>query len=153
MKVKIGDAVKWKGAFGMDAPRTVHVVEMEVTDTPRSKYGKQVTEVDVELIKKNRVLFTLDNGTWAYSEQIEPYPENMKQTPPKGETKSIDFTFQESSAIKAVDQLISHGIRAKYQRRSCTIEGEPFVEHTYVILVDYVHIDELNCAKRILCLP
>lgn len=75
MKVKIGDPVKWKGCFGMDAPRTAHVLEMQVTDHPRGKYGKDVTEVDVELIRQNRVCFVLDNNHWAYSEQIEPYPE------------------------------------------------------------------------------
>jgi hypothetical protein len=77
----------------------------------------------------------------------------IQRKAPKGESKSIDFTFQESSAILTVNHLKEHGIRAKYERRSCSIEGEPYVEHTYVIIVDYVHIDEYNCAKRILCLP
>ena len=76
-----------------------------------------------------------------------------KKPLPKGESKTIDVTFQESQAIKRVQHLKDHGIRAKYECRSCSITGEPYVEHTYVIIVDYVHIDELNCAKRILCLP
>lgn len=65
----------------------------------------------------------------------------------------IDYTFQESSARQLVKTLKEHGIRARYEQRSRLINEEPYVEHTYAILVDYVHIDELNCAKRILCLP
>lgn len=69
--VKIGDTVNWKGCFGMDAPRAAKVVSMELTDYPRAKYGKVVNEVTAEQIAENRVLFTLDNNHWCYSEQIE----------------------------------------------------------------------------------
>ena len=69
--VKIGDTVLWSGGFGTNVAKPVKVEAMEVTDEPREKYdGEDVDEVDVELIEQNRVLFTLDNGTWAYSDQI-----------------------------------------------------------------------------------
>ena len=70
-KVKVGDKVVWRGGFGYDTPAIVEVVGLEVTDYPRSKYGREVKEVDWELVKKNKVLFTLDTGNWAYSEQID----------------------------------------------------------------------------------
>ena len=156
--VKVGDTVMWSGCFGMEEPKEAKVVSMEITEDPRCKYGEPANEVDVQLIKENRVNFVLDNNHWSYAEQITPMEQKKKPTIskrklPKGESKSIDFTFQESSAILTVKALKEHGIRAKYQQRSCSIEGEPYVEHTYVIIVDYVHIDEYNCAKRILCLP
>lgn len=77
----------------------------------------------------------------------------IKRNAPKGESKTIEYTFQESTAKSTVNQLKEHGVRARYEQRSCSIKGEPHVEHTYVIVVDYVHIDEVKLAKRILCLP
>jgi hypothetical protein len=69
-KVRIGDNVKWRGCFGMDAPRSAVVTGLEITDAPRTKYGREVEEASWELVRQNRVLFTLDNGHWAYGEQI-----------------------------------------------------------------------------------
>lgn len=74
MKVKIGDTVKWRGGFGMDAPRSAVVAGLSITDYPREKYGEEVDEVDSSLIDQNRVLFDLENGHWAYSDQIELCP-------------------------------------------------------------------------------
>lgn len=73
--LKIGDKVTWRGGWGSDAPQVVRVVSMEVTDEPREKYGDLVDEVDWSLVEENRVCFVLDNGKWAYSEQITPAPE------------------------------------------------------------------------------
>ena len=71
MLVKIGDTVKWRGSFGMDAPKSAVVSGLTITDYPRDKDGIDVDEVDSSLIAENRVLFELENGHWAYSEQIE----------------------------------------------------------------------------------
>lgn len=71
-KIKIGDTVEWRGAFGMQEPKPAKVIGMEVTEWPRDKYGETVEEADWKLVQQNRVLFTLDNGHWAYSEQIKP---------------------------------------------------------------------------------
>lgn len=70
----------------------------------------------------------------------------------KVQTNLIDFTFQESSARDIVDRLKEYGIRARYEQVSRSIAFDPYVENTYNIVIDYVHIDEFNCAKRILCL-
>jgi hypothetical protein len=69
--VKIGDTVNWKGCFGMNAPLSVKVVAMELTEFPRSKYGVEVDEVTADMVAKNRVIFTLDNSHWAYADQVE----------------------------------------------------------------------------------
>lgn len=71
MKIKVGDTVMWRGGFGSCVPLPAIIDRMEVTTHPRCKYGKMVDEVAIELIEANRVLFTLDNGHWAYSEQIK----------------------------------------------------------------------------------
>lgn len=73
--LKIGDKVTWRGGWGRDAPQVVRVVSMEVTDKPHEKYGDSVDEVDWSLVEDNRVCFILDNGSWAYSDQITPAPE------------------------------------------------------------------------------
>ena len=69
--VKIGDVVNWKGCFGLDAPRSAKVVSMELTQFPREKYGNTIYTATADQVASNRVLFTLDNGHWCYSEQIE----------------------------------------------------------------------------------
>jgi hypothetical protein len=69
--VSIGDRVVWRGSFGMDAPKGAVIETMEVTDTPRCKYGTPASTVTTDLIRSNRVVFGLTNGHWCYSEQIE----------------------------------------------------------------------------------
>jgi hypothetical protein len=68
--VKVGDTVLWKGAFGMQPAQKAKVVMMELTPGPRQKYGEDVEKVSWDMVHQNRVLFTLDNGHWAYSDQI-----------------------------------------------------------------------------------
>jgi hypothetical protein len=43
---------------------------MELCEVPRAKYGIRTDEV--HLIDKDRTVFTLTNGSWAYGYQIEP---------------------------------------------------------------------------------
>lgn len=74
----------------------------------------------------------------------------LRQLAPKVVSKQIAKFFMEISAKQATDLLKDFGIRARYNQRSRHIDVEPFVEHTYVVIVDYVHIDEFQCAKRIL---
>jgi hypothetical protein len=69
--IKIGDKVIWRGHFGTDLPMQVTVKGLEVTDEPRGKYGKDVDEVSTDLVEENRVVFDLENGCWAYSDQID----------------------------------------------------------------------------------
>jgi len=70
--LKVGDKVMWRGGFGEDPPKEAIIEEMEVTLYPRQKYGRRQNIVPYSEVEKNRVLFTLKNGHWAYSEQITP---------------------------------------------------------------------------------
>jgi len=76
--LRIGDTVLWRGCFGTESEQPVKVKRMEVTATPRTKYGDEVESVAWSVVRENRVILDLDNGHWCYAEQIAPYEE--KQT-------------------------------------------------------------------------
>jgi len=71
--IKIGDTVRWRGGWGTDPAKDVKVKGMLLTTRPREKHdGVKVKEVDINNdVGGNMVCFDLDNGHWAYSEQIE----------------------------------------------------------------------------------
>jgi len=64
--------------------------------------------------------------------------------------RRIASYFMESNAKQVTDLLKEFGIRASYQQQSRFIAEEPFVEHKYDVIVDFVHVDEWHCAIRIL---
>lgn len=68
--IKINDTITYRGSFGSGPRKSAKVVGLTVTKYPREKVGKDVDNVNVELVKQNKVLFSLDDGHWAYSEQI-----------------------------------------------------------------------------------
>lgn len=67
----VGDRVLWRGGFGADEAKVARVVAIERCASPRSKYGERVPEVEWDLREYLNV--TLDDGSWAYGDQIEPY--------------------------------------------------------------------------------
>lgn len=67
-KLKIGDEVYWRGGFGRDAKKKARVESIEVTNG--GKYGDDVNEVDWSKVRGRNVVVDLDNGHWAYAEQI-----------------------------------------------------------------------------------
>ena len=69
-KIKVGDFVIWRGAFGSDPARPAKIESMQLTEHPRSKYGEDVAEADWS--QKNYLIVTLTNGHWAYGEQLQP---------------------------------------------------------------------------------
>ena len=70
-KISIGDRVRYRGGFGIDPQTEATVIGMDLTEEPREKYGQPVETVPVETVLANRVLFSLDDSHWAYSEQID----------------------------------------------------------------------------------
>lgn len=70
--VKVGDTVKWCGSFGRALPMEAVVTRMEITEEPRQKEGIPAEEVFWSLVRENKVVFSLDNGSWAYGSQICP---------------------------------------------------------------------------------
>jgi hypothetical protein len=66
--LKIGDKVWWRGGFGSE-PRKIAVVEgIEITGG--YKYGDPVDEVAWSEVYDRNVTVDLENGYWAYAEQI-----------------------------------------------------------------------------------
>lgn len=69
-KIKIGDTVGYRGAFGGGHPARATVEGLTLTEYPRDKYGKTVSEVTTDDVKANKVVFDLSDGHWAYASQI-----------------------------------------------------------------------------------
>ena len=69
--IHIGDTISYRGSFGMAAPSRVKVTGLTLTKEPRDKYGVDVHKVSLDEIRANRGCFDLDNGHWAYSEQVD----------------------------------------------------------------------------------
>ena len=71
--IHIDDYVSYRPGFGADAPRPAKVQGLTLTKEPRDKYGVDAKKVSVDEIIENRVVFSLDDGHWAYSDQIDGY--------------------------------------------------------------------------------
>lgn len=71
MKVRLNDRVLYRPDFGSSPQIEAGIESMELTDSPRSKYGIDREEVSLSEIKRNRVIFSLDNSRWCYSDQID----------------------------------------------------------------------------------
>ena len=70
-KIELGDVLTVRGCFNMDEPQSVTIEAMEVTEHARERYGDPRAVVPVELVQANRVVFSLTNGHWCYSEQVQ----------------------------------------------------------------------------------
>ena len=66
--LKIGDTVLWRGGFGSEPARLAVVEGIEITGG--YKYGDSVDEVPWSEVYDRNVTVDLENGHWAYAEQI-----------------------------------------------------------------------------------
>lgn len=66
--LKIGDTVLWRGGFGSETARLAVVEGIEITGG--YKYGDSVDEVPWSEVYDRNVTVDLENGHWAYAEQI-----------------------------------------------------------------------------------
>ena len=78
-KLKIGDTVIWRGAWGKEAPKQVKIIAIDVCEVSSFvkhnltlKSGMSVSEVEWNAIKLNprNFAFDLDNEHWAYGYQL-----------------------------------------------------------------------------------
>lgn len=65
--IKIGDAVKWRGAFGCDPEKDAIVESIEYCPNG-GKYG--IPRTQIPEILKDKCVFVLTNGHWAKGRQI-----------------------------------------------------------------------------------
>jgi hypothetical protein len=68
--IKVGDTVNWSGSWGRDPVKEATVVGIELCEAPGMKEGESVDSITVE--DKDRCVFDLSNGHWAYGTQIQP---------------------------------------------------------------------------------
>jgi hypothetical protein len=73
-RLRIGDQVIWRGAWGTQAPLRVRVEAIDAVE-PGEKYGTEVTEMAWTLVREDRAVVSLDNGHWAYGSQLAPVQE------------------------------------------------------------------------------
>ena len=66
--LKIGDTVLWRGGFGSEPAKLAVVEGIEITNG--GKYGDSVEEVPWSEVYDRNVTVDLENGHWAYAEQI-----------------------------------------------------------------------------------
>ena len=66
--LKIGDTVLWKGGFGSDGEKEAVVEYIEANCVNKS--GDEVDSVEWDKVKGRSLIVSLDNGHWAYGEQI-----------------------------------------------------------------------------------
>lgn len=70
--LKIGDKIIWRGGWGTDDPQEAVVDNIEINVHPTTKDGEEVNKVEWDLVDET-VIVTLDNGHWAYGNQVERY--------------------------------------------------------------------------------
>ena len=69
--LKVGDTVRWKGSFGMDAAKDAVVEDIYKGAFSGDKYGESIDEVAWnKLHDSRRYLVSLENGHWAWASQI-----------------------------------------------------------------------------------
>lgn len=71
-KLKVNDKVSWRGSWGKDAPQEAKVIGINLNDRV-FKDGQPLTEVEWYIVQEGRnIVVSLDNGHWAYGNQLSP---------------------------------------------------------------------------------
>lgn len=69
-RLKIGDTVSWRGAWGTHPAEDAKITDMQLVPAGE-KYGKDIKSASWETVKANKVVVSLDNGHWAYGHQLD----------------------------------------------------------------------------------
>lgn len=67
--LNVGDTVNWSGCWGSDVPQSAVIKHIEV-ETGGGKDGREVQSVSWSQVTRENVIVDLDNGHWAYGNQI-----------------------------------------------------------------------------------
>lgn len=67
--LNVGDTVRWSGCWGSDESQPAVVNHIEV-ETHGGKDGREVQSVSWDLVTRENCIVDLDNGHWAYGNQI-----------------------------------------------------------------------------------
>lgn len=66
--LKIGDKVSWRGSWGQEPAMEATIEGIEINCINKS--GKEVSSVNWERVNDRSVIVNLNNGHWAYGNQI-----------------------------------------------------------------------------------
>jgi hypothetical protein len=70
--LRVGDRVRWRGAWGSQPARLAVVTSIDETDRPHEKYGREVQELPWARVRADYCTVGLNNGHWAYGSQLDP---------------------------------------------------------------------------------
>jgi hypothetical protein len=73
--LKVGDTVLWRGGWGREPEKRAKVTNID-KDCNGDKYGTDTNEVEWSLVDSHNVVVGLDNGHWAYGDQISLLTKN-----------------------------------------------------------------------------
>lgn len=80
--LNVNDTVIWRGAWGQEAPKPAKVEGIEIVPKGQKYGGKEVQRVEWEkVINSGTIIVTLDNGHWAYGDQLSPIETKENDTP------------------------------------------------------------------------
>jgi hypothetical protein len=84
--INVGTKVTYRGSWGRGPIKKATIKGIELCDCENAKYGTPVSEVAVEDIR--RCIFDLNDGHWAYGDQIVEILQNTNTTEKKIITKT-----------------------------------------------------------------
>ena len=61
----------------------------------------------------------------------------------------VEEVHTEPVAKALQDELVEHGLLIEVKRRSRRIDEEPYVQHTWIVVLKPRHQDEIDLAKRV----
>lgn len=75
--IKNGTVVNWRGSWGHAIEKKATITGIDFCEIEGYKYGVTVPEIWAK--DKDRCVFTLDTGNWAYGHQIDLLPESLTE--------------------------------------------------------------------------
>ncbi len=73
-RVKVGQTVNWKGGFGTEPVKEAKITVMTLC-AKGQKFGREVKSADWDTVlgkNKMQIIVELENGHWAYGNQLSP---------------------------------------------------------------------------------
>jgi hypothetical protein len=69
--LRVGSTVLWRGGFGREPEKRAKVTNID-KDCNGDKYGTDTKSIEWDKVNERDVVVGLDNGHWAYGDQIRP---------------------------------------------------------------------------------